>query len=178
MLEVVNSAFDGIAREIEEYAHALSNLSSSEIEGEDVNRLSLEKFLTEISTVHKLKIESKTIEEPILKELKRFGIHKVSDLSKLITDSFISEYRKLNLVTTGIGFLRDLMMYTDIDKYFARPVDWAATDKKSTELLIKKWGKDKVYGMFDRQGIFEHFDEDEMEEPDEDDLPGDKGTPF
>jgi hypothetical protein len=49
MLEVIDSAFDGIARDAEDYARVLSRLSSSEIEGEDINWLSLEKFLTEIS---------------------------------------------------------------------------------------------------------------------------------
>jgi hypothetical protein len=70
------------------------------------------------SSKYGLKITEPSAEEDILNELNRFDINKISDLSKLLTDKFLSEYREINRSTTGIGFLRDLMMYADIDKYF------------------------------------------------------------
>jgi putative GTP pyrophosphokinase len=118
MLEVVDSAFDSIAKDIEDYKHNLSMLSPSEIEEEELNRLSLDKIIQEVVNKNELKIKDTKTDGIILNELRRFGILKINDLSKILTDEFFLDYKKFASPTTVIGFLRDLMMFADIDKYF------------------------------------------------------------
>jgi putative GTP pyrophosphokinase len=118
MLEVVDSAFDSIAKDIEDYKHNLSMLSPSEIEEEELNRLSLDKIIQEVVNKNELKIKDTKTDGIILNELRRFGILKINDLSKILTDEFFLDYKKFASQTTVIGFLRDLMMFSDIDKYF------------------------------------------------------------
>jgi putative GTP pyrophosphokinase len=118
MLEVVDSAFDSIAKDIEDYKHNLSMLSPSEIEEEELNRLSLDIIIQEVVNKNELKIKDTKTDGIILNELRRFGILKINDLSKILTDEFFLDYKKLASQTTVIGFIRDLMMFSDIDKYF------------------------------------------------------------
>jgi hypothetical protein len=59
-------------------------------------------------------------------------------------------------------------MYTDIDKYFSRPVGWSSRDERSSQPLFNKYGQSKVVELFNKNGI-------SLDDPDLDDQEDDPG---
>lgn len=52
-------------------------------------------------------------------------------------------------------------MFTDIEKYFSSPIDWSVTTKGEMEVLIKKWGQQKVLRLLAANDI-ELLDDDDL----------------
>lgn len=144
MLEVVDSGFDAIAKEIDDYVLSIESINFDQIDSIGIDRVSVEKFLGMFVNENSLSVEKTDIPGQIVNELNNFGIDKIADLRKLVASDVVDRYKNKYNTTNYSGFLRDLMMYNDIDKYFSGPVDWGVTDEHDIRFLFDKWGEGKV----------------------------------
>jgi putative GTP pyrophosphokinase len=142
MLEIVDSAFDEIAREVDEYRSSLSNRRFDQIADADINSISIEQYLSEISKIYGIKFEKTDVPAEVIEELRYFGLKTIGDLVKFSTPDLISEISRVRL--TGTGFLRDVMMLTDIEKYFSKKPSWGVINTDEAKPLVLRYGADKV----------------------------------
>jgi ppGpp synthetase/RelA/SpoT-type nucleotidyltranferase len=160
LLEVVDSAFDEIAREIDAYRLTLSNVHLDQIVNAEINSISLEQFLNEISKTNKVTFIKSAISADVVKELRRFGTTTIGDLTKLATPALLSEMGGNENEYTGAGFLRDIMLYSDIDKYFDSDPGWGLIELKDARRLAKKWGAKKLARIFVENDIIVRHEDD------------------
>lgn len=120
LLESADLEFNRLTIEIEEYAKKLNTKIQ---ENEELN--------IELTTIGiKTLIKKKYIElcpnldtlglgitnEQVLKELQQFGVKNLNDLDKLIIENLNSLKKIKNQTLTG--FVRNIMMFSNLDKYF------------------------------------------------------------
>lgn len=93
-----------------------------------------------------LEVEEDPVDADLVEELQIFGINTLSDLDGLMTDEFFQFQRQLEDKNTTLGLLRDVMIYSDIDKYFSKAWrrNWNGWDELSFELMAKKYGETKM----------------------------------
>ncbi|WP_164604495.1 RelA/SpoT domain-containing protein [Rhodopseudomonas sp. BR0M22] len=153
MLEIVDGAFDSIAKEIDNYAQEINAKSLRQISAVEVNSISLSRYVQQISDKYELDIREGEIPAELFVELERFGIQTIGDLDKLITAETIKLYKSARIQDTPVGFIRQLLMLHDIDKYFSGPVRWAAIDTDSYECLKEKYPERKLRNLFHENSI-------------------------
>jgi putative GTP pyrophosphokinase len=117
LLEIVDGAFDEIAKEIDEYKNYIENKSISQISATEINSISLARFVSELSKELGIKVVDNTKPE-LLDELKQYGLKNIGDVEALTTNDFKRVFREQAGETTSFGLLRELMMYHDADRYF------------------------------------------------------------
>jgi putative GTP pyrophosphokinase len=175
MLEIVDGAFDEIAKEVEDYKSAIANKTPSQLSETELNSLSLHRYLEEIKEQYNLEIEFVEIPDDILAELKSYGLQKIGDL-KLIADdktlrkvkSFFDESENSE---NAIGFVRTLMMYHDLDRYFGVWKRWTALDAPTARLLEEKYGFQKIKETLNKNHIsIDDGEDDEDNYGDTDDF--------
>jgi hypothetical protein len=138
-------------------------LSDLENESSDIDRLTLEKFVTNAAERHGIALmdgEHGSITKEVIDELNKFGARKIIDVSRLITEEFVEQYKKVSRKNTSMGFLRDLMLFKDIDKYFSGPMDWTRLNKEDAEFLFRKWGEKRVTELLARHYVKIEGDDD------------------
>ena len=171
LLEIADGGFDSITKEIAIYT---SDLQKRTEKGEldiEINSLSLEKYAADHLGAFSLeevdRIEG--IAGDTIDELKRFGIKTFKELDLLLSPEFISAYKKHMEASTSFGFLRDAMMFEDLDKYFnnAWDRDWTGTEYSTLSLLSERYEKSKIHQVFDAKGVQFVNDDDAqwIEEP-------------
>jgi putative GTP pyrophosphokinase len=103
----------------------------------------------------------------LIEEAKKFGIKTIEDLNNLLSADFVRAYDAERVMTTESGFIRDLMMFEDLEGYFAKAHDdsWHATDSSTYEFLLQKYSARKVDEVFKRHEI--SVDEYARFEPDQ-----------
>lgn len=166
MLEVIDAGFDSIAKEIDVYVKEVDVKNLNQIGKVDIDRVSLERFMGILVDRYDLKsIDKMEIPTSVIDELKRFGVSKIDDLRAIVTTEFIEAYKdgRSKMNNTYVGFLRDIMMFSDIEKYFSGPVDWGVAFRREMDFLFKKWGLEKVRRLLRSRDI-ELDDDDEGDE--------------
>ena len=73
----------------------------------------------------------------------------------------------------AIGFIRTLMMYHDIDRYFTIWKRWEGLDQPTASLLAKRYGPDKFRRLMKEKRIWVMGEEDDRPPRDsfDDDIP-------
>jgi ppGpp synthetase/RelA/SpoT-type nucleotidyltranferase len=173
MLEIVDGAFDEIAREVDEYKVAIATKTPTQLSDTELNSLSLQRYLRELTEQHDLDIEFVEIPDGIMTELKLYGIQKIGDL-KLIADAkTLNKIRDFSDEAEHsenlIGFVRTLMMYHDIDRYFTVWRRWTGLDVPTANLLKEKYGQQKLGEILSKFHIA--MEGEEHEDSDDDDIP-------
>ncbi|MBZ6074908.1 GTP pyrophosphokinase [Microvirga puerhi] len=153
MLEIVDSAFDSIAQEIDEYTVQLNNKSLNQLSEVEINSISISKFIKELLQHTYINIEYKDLDDDILKELADFGVKNIGQLEAMATDDFIRWYESNKASTTTFSLLRDMMIYTNFDLYFSNDVNWGAIDLQDYEIFASSFGKDKVKAALNENEI-------------------------
>jgi putative GTP pyrophosphokinase len=153
MLEIVDSGFNSIAIEIDQYAELLRSKPISEILDNVLDSVSIHKFMLDFSKAHKLKIKRGRLSQDVLDELSRYGARNVSDLQRMATDDLVISRRKYQIDDNEVSFLRMMMMFEDIDKYFSAKVSWSVTFRRYVAPLFDKWGEAKVLRLLKERGI-------------------------
>jgi len=144
MLEIVDSAFDEISREIDSYKNSLDSKQLVQLRDTELDSLSLKRFLDEIGAIQNIPLLTTTAER-ISNELKQFGIKTIGELEKLASEDFLREYRKHVHNESGDGFLRLMVMYHDVDRYFATTEStWRQMPLEAFALLSSKYGETKI----------------------------------
>jgi putative GTP pyrophosphokinase len=144
MLEIVDGAFDEIAREVDEYKLAIASKTPTQLSDTEINSLSLQRYAREIAEQYDVDLEFIEVPDEILAEAKAFGLSKIGDLKRIADDETL---RLVGAYARGeniIGFIRTLMMYYDIDKYFSIWKYWSGLDGPTARLLKRKYGRNKV----------------------------------
>lgn len=142
-LELVDREFDSIAKTLDEYESEEERKTESGKLDSPINITSLDKYL---SNKLSKSIKNKKInaifnngEDEIIEELLNYGIYTIEDLDKLIDNS-----SEINLEDKSnfLGYLRDLMMQNDAEKYFK--LSWNNHWRGLSKL---KWQKLKEKGI-------------------------------
>jgi putative GTP pyrophosphokinase len=155
MLEIVDWAFDEIAREVEAYKSEIASKTVSQLADTELNSLTLRSYLERLAEEHELTIDFTEIPDDILSEFKAFGLNKVVDLKRIAVREVIEQ---IGEHTTGdenaIGFIRTLMMYHDIDRYFSIWKKWTGMDRPTAALLVNRYGATKFWKLIEEKGIW------------------------
>lgn len=159
LLESVDLEFNRLTVEIEEYAKNLKD---------NISHNSLNFELTDIGV--KTLIESKysnlinketnyiydDILSMVIQELFDFGINNLNQFDNVIAD-VASKFIFPN-DNNLIGFLRDVMMVTDLEKYFSAAYanskqKWGVTNENGYKLLLQKYTEQQIQSIFEQNEI-------------------------
>ncbi|MFB9262524.1 GTP pyrophosphokinase family protein [Bradyrhizobium erythrophlei] len=163
MLEVVDSAFDEIAREIDNYSLSIGRKSIDEMDDIELNSISLGKYLDQISALYGLSFVTDDISDDVVKELRLYGVSTIGDLKKIATRSLIAEIENAAKPNqTRIGFLRDLMMYDDVERYFRCAPEWGVIHLNDALPLAAKYGPELIARLFSDHDVDIRQDEDDF----------------
>ena len=156
MLEIVDSAFDEVSKEIEKYRAALKGKTIEQLSGLELNSLSLHKFITDLRDQHAAKIEDDEYYYPqISAELREFGVRTVGELEKLLNKEITSQYFKFisDAKITATILIHAAMLYADFQRALEiipiqqrlgpRTVQWLST-KYSKEIFDKAVVEKKI----------------------------------
>jgi ppGpp synthetase/RelA/SpoT-type nucleotidyltranferase len=161
MLEIVDRAFDEIAKEIDNYAQSINARPIEQISETDLNSISLDRYLDETSRTFSIKIRKTEIPTDVFEELANFGIKKIGDLEKITKPEYIKLIKEEGAINS-LSYLRSLMMLHDIDKYFSSPFGWSAIDGNGAIALAKRYGPDKIaHALADHDISVAHNDGEE-----------------
>lgn len=157
-LELVDAGFDEISQAVDSYSREITQKTESDFLDEEVNSISLERFIQKTKFDHK--VPRRFVASEFLKpssiesELTKFGWTKIASLQRALTENFLSEYQKFVVSDTGIGFLRSLMMFQDPDKYFREiEPNWDAIDTETYNLLVDKYGAARIDNLLTERKI-------------------------
>ncbi|ULK97696.1 hypothetical protein [Bradyrhizobium sp. I71] len=174
MLEIVDGAFDEIARDVEEYKSEIATKTASQLSDTELNSLTLRPYLEQLADQYDLDITFVEIPDDVLDEFKAFGLNKIGDL-KAIANKYVLE--QLSEHSAGdenaIGFIRTLMMYHDIDRYFMIWKRWEGLDRPTATLLAKRYGSQKFKQLMKEKHIWIEGEEylGPPRDPFDDDIP-------
>jgi putative GTP pyrophosphokinase len=155
MLELVDGAFDEIARDVEAYKFEIASKTASQLSDTELNSLTLQPYLERLAQENDLKIGFTEIPDDVLAEFKAFGLNKIGDLKRIARKEVLEQVRECVIGNeNAIGFVRTLMMYHDIDRYFAIWSKWSGLDRGTAALLTKKYGRIKFRQLMEANGIW------------------------
>jgi putative GTP pyrophosphokinase len=152
MLEIVDREFATLAHEVDEYGKKIEVISKSgKLLDVEITSVSIKEFLKTSSKIPIL--ESSDIKSKLnfaIRELKNFGVITIADFNNLLSQQFLDALARNNVKNNRIGFIRDSMMYSDIDRYFekARLGEWQIMDFQSKAFLVERYGIDKINSIF------------------------------
>ncbi len=164
LLELADSGFNKIAREIDEYSYSIES-SPSEFNATDINDISISQFIKEIAKENDIEFDAVEMQlDPVIAELKLLGIDNIGKLKILVTDDFIKNYKRFVTYDTPIGFVRSVLMYEDLEKYFSH---WKKSwwnqfeDQGELKLLSEKYGYEDVKKILVKKGVMDSVGVDE-----------------
>jgi ppGpp synthetase/RelA/SpoT-type nucleotidyltranferase len=154
LLEIADSAFDRISKDILQYRSKLKSEDRSILSRELINILSLQSLAERIYYTVKINIWDE-IDNPsgLLEELDRFGLKYISDLELLISDDFKEAYNSCGLYENILGFYRSVLMYTDLHRFLHIKGSWNGVDSETVEFLSKKYNETEVLVAFEAAEI-------------------------
>jgi putative GTP pyrophosphokinase len=142
MLEIVDGAFDEIALEVEAYKSEVASKTASQLSDTELNSLTLRPYLERLADEYDLKIDFTEIPDDVLSEFKTFGLNKIVDLKRIAGRDVLEQVREyITSDENAIGFIRTLMMYHDIDRYFTIWKKWTGLDRPTAALLANRYGR-------------------------------------
>lgn len=154
MLEIVDGAFDEIARDVEEYKSAIAHKTPTQLYDTELNSLSLQGYVQELRDNNDLTIELTEIPDDVIAELKAFGLNKIADLKAIAPEEVLELIKDShNEGENIIGFLRTLMMYNNIERYFSIWKHWHGLDAPTAQLLEGKYGSHELDRILSKAGV-------------------------
>lgn len=150
VLELMDSEFDKLSKEIDEYKRSTKKaLSEGDynlgIDSQSVEQYLLKKFAG-VDNIQPLN-DKIIVTEEVVEELVRFGYRKIEEIDDDINDDYRGE-------DTYIGVLRRMMMMKDCEKYFrvAYKGSWKAIKKSRVEFM-KENGAENIEECLYSYGI-------------------------
>jgi putative GTP pyrophosphokinase len=147
LLEVADSHIVNIAKSIDEYR---ARFPQKPQESNTLTPQSVSLLLRQVQPRFR-RTRIQPLDKPekylaIIEELKRFGIGTLSEFEALIDTAFVAAMDTHVRSTADAGFCRDLMMFSDLDKYFrdSYQKSWNHTDEESLDALTEKYSTDSV----------------------------------
>jgi ppGpp synthetase/RelA/SpoT-type nucleotidyltranferase len=164
MLEIVDAGFDSISNEIDEYKASVQLKTTPQILDNEIDRYSVHKYIELFVKENNLNVIPADIVPDVIDELETFGVKIIRDLELIASKEFALAKKIKNSETNYIGLIRDMLMFSDINKYFRGPVGWGITTYDDLECIFSKWGRSKVLKLLKKNKI---EIEDELEKWDE-----------
>lgn len=172
LLELADNAFAEIAKEVESYRINIKDQPLGKLFEERINDISVSKYLEQIARKEGLNIQFSPIGVDVISELKDFGMLSIKDIHEHVTESFIKEQKNLNQIedeNNYVGFLRDIMMYADVDRYFhlSWKNHWSGLDGSTQNLLHSKYGREKIAAIIKYHDVddLRHSEHNDDEDP-------------
>jgi hypothetical protein len=163
MLEIVDSSFDAISKEIDQYKPFLDSKTISQIEKIEIDSISVNKFIDYIAHRHKINFRNANYPDVVIREIKEAGVSTVGDLKKHATPAFIRAYKARAIQPHAASFLRFLILYENMGN-----LDVMRSVKTFTpnaiDFLAQKHGRIAVEKELAKRGII-------IRQPAEDPLP-------
>lgn len=144
-LETADHEFVAIATEIDKYkTEVIQDLRRGDLDIE-ITTASLTEYLS--NKFSSLAVVSKSIPKEIVEEIRLFGISTLDQLDEIIPKDLEDYYRDFMSQLTFMGFVRDILMINDIEKYFrvSWRQSWAMIEESVVEMLANKYGVDIIH---------------------------------
>jgi hypothetical protein len=152
LLEIADSAFDEISREVDAYSRELDQKSIEQIADLEINELSINKVIEGTEKKCDFDIQRQTVRSELIREMKKFGISTIGDLEAIMDKDFIDAMNAEYERSTTYGFVRSAMMYRDLEKYLSAPSSWQVLGSDSAKVLFQKYGKAEVEKLLKKAG--------------------------
>lgn len=153
MLEVVDNAFDDIAKEIDNYKADIAHKTMLQISNVEIDSISLSKFMSELSSSLNIEIKGRPL-RPVYDELREFGVSTIGDLEKLVTKKFIDAHKaSYHSSSTTAGVVRRIMMFDDLEKYLDTKPAFSALASTTFDFLKKKYTAEQIKALLKKAGI-------------------------
>lgn len=160
LLEVADREFDQLASEIDSYGVQVSEQTSRGYFDIDINSTSLLEYLRTrfeyLPEAMNLTLSETDDISELVEELQDFGAASLADLDRLVSSDFIkSELRHPGMASNQWGFIRDAMMFDDLEKYFSLAWNrhWWGLDDQTREWLNERHGSKLVARVIDTHGL-------------------------
>ncbi len=149
-LEIADREFNILVNKIDSYKLNVKDMiinKNFDIEINITTLIEFIKYCINFLGIKKIQISNNLDMETVdtlIQEIHDFEISKISELCILITKNFIKLYNLYAKQTTESGFIRDLLMFTDIEKYFKNSWNnhWGGIEKDLKKILLNKYNKD------------------------------------
>lgn len=156
VLELTDREFNNLATELDNYSIEVSNKTKKGDFAIELNTISLKQYLeTKLSKLD-LPFKYNLNDKPeFIEEMRAFGINGIAKLDELITPEYITALKDhKSEYTTAIGFIRSVMMYADIKKYFNEAYSgWGLCKENMFNLLSSKYGEEDVLRILTSKDI-------------------------
>tara|TARA_R110001599_G_scaffold8255_2_gene40009 strand:+ start:6497 stop:7534 length:1038 start_codon:yes stop_codon:yes gene_type:complete len=158
LLEVADREFDQIVESLNDYeAKSSKSINKGDLDFE----ITLKSLKTYFEEKHKNLSVEKNFKSEVVEELRDYGIKTIKDLDLLLSGKDIAQIEK-NSLGTILGFLRQLLLEDDIEKYFEKSwnSNWQGIDRNSLNRLRELHGAKKVSDII-RTYRIDELDNDE-----------------
>lgn len=143
LLEIVDGAFDEIAKEIDQYKSSIKHQSIRQISRAGLDSISIARFVEELAKDLGIEIRDNT-DLDIVEELKAYGLKTIGDIEALVSTEFRDAFDKRMSGITSYGVLRYLMMYNDLDAYFKLGRNFHVIGSESVKFLETKYKPEQI----------------------------------
>ena len=137
VLELADKEFDTLAKEVDIYRNNVNEKIAFGNLDLPINSISLKGYLLIKfnKEVERGLIDSFGNEpEVIIQELRDFGVNKIMELDSIIPEDICLKGRDAIIKNTFLGLLRDIMIVSDVKKYFEK--SWKGNWKTLTEEVL------------------------------------------
>jgi putative GTP pyrophosphokinase len=146
MLEVVDSNFDEISKEIDAYKQKIEKTSVDKISSVNIDSISVSRLVDDISQQHGIKFIDKNIANFLFPIFHAMGFEKIGDLQQQTSKEMIAAYKNITH-PTATGFLRTLIANADLDKYLSIVPPPSSISQNIVDILSQKYGHEKVKSL-------------------------------
>lgn len=153
VLELADREFNTLAADIDQYSQSIIQRSNSGNWDIELNTPSLKVFCDSLANrLHLTKFEllaNPGALDDLVPELRDFGIDRLNQLDILFTPDFLKNYDIHGITTNAFGFIRDAMMYADLEKYLnkAWKSRWSGFEAYGLDPLIRKYGSKVIHTL-------------------------------
>lgn len=131
-LELMDREFSRLSSEIDTYAKHVKDAAQKGDLDVSIDSTSLSEYLSvKIGEELSLRRDFNGFDKQIIIELQKFGVYTLNDLDRIISEEIIKTNVKSKFKSRNyLGFLRDVMIVSDPDKYFQEvwQHDWLYTN--------------------------------------------------
>lgn len=174
MLEMMDREFVSIVDQIGIYNDKIKSQGKEEFRSVGIDSISLSIYLDLIMKRHGMRLtdaQNPASMNTIRRELSGFGIKHVGELDVIFDADFFNNYKKyIKERENTIGFMRTAMMYKDIEQYFRTWDPWTGIDFPTRQLLVGRYGSDKIVNLFEDHRIEIIHDVDDFPPPEEEEA--------
>jgi putative GTP pyrophosphokinase len=155
LLEIVDSAFDDISKEIDAYKVTLDQQSLTQLSVAEIDSISLAKFIKSLG--EKYDVPLRPVDSAnltmLVSEIKKMKIHSIGELENAITESSIQACKNHSADFTSTGFIRTLLICADPDRYFQDRPEWPAIPVEAFEAITSIHSKQKIKKLLSRHKL-------------------------